>query len=57
MRIEVRCSFEGTWSPGFEIAEVILGHDDVVGYRLRRVSDGAILPAVFPTDDIIPAHR
>jgi hypothetical protein len=57
MKIEVRCSFEGTWSPGFEIAEVMLGNDDVVGYRLRRMSDGAILPAVFPVEDIIPAGR
>jgi hypothetical protein len=57
MRVEVRCSFEGTWSPGFEIAEVVHERGGSVGYRLRRQSDGSILAAVFPADDIIPAGR
>jgi hypothetical protein len=57
VRVEVRCSFEGTWSPGFEIAEVVLEDDGGVGYRLRRLSDATVLPVVFPLDDIIPTHR
>ena len=53
-RVAVRSSFEGHWSTGFEIAEIILGADGAVSYRLRRVTDGAVLPVVFPLDDIIP---
>ena len=38
----VRNRFEGGWSRGFVV-------DDVVshGYRLRRLSDGVVLPSVF----------
>jgi hypothetical protein len=57
MQVDVRCSFEGTWSAGFEIAEVVVEHGDNVGYRLRRQSDGAVLAAVFPAHDVIPAGR
>jgi hypothetical protein len=56
-RVEVRCSFEGTWSPGFEIAEVVPEHGGNVGYRLRRQSDEAVLATVFPAGDIIPLRR
>ena len=45
--IEVRCHFNGTWSPGFEIAE-----RTSAGYRLRRVSDDSDLPGEFPTEDV-----
>jgi hypothetical protein len=54
--VEVRCSFDGAWSRGFEIAEVIIEHGGATGYRLRRSSDNAVLPAIFPVDDIIPAQ-
>jgi hypothetical protein len=56
VRVEVRGSFEGTWSSGFEIAEVVLGDDGGVAYRLRRLSDGTVLPVVFPLEDIIPTR-
>jgi hypothetical protein len=56
-RVAVRCSFEGTWSPGFEIAEIVLAPDGLAGYRLRRLSDGTVLPVVFPAEDVIPASR
>jgi hypothetical protein len=38
-RVLVYSAFNNSWASGFEIAEVV---DD--GYRVRRVSDGALLP-------------
>jgi hypothetical protein len=55
--VEVRSSFEGNWCAGFEIAEVVVGRDGVEGFRVRRLSDGALLPAVFPPGDLIPGRR
>ncbi|MBI2703943.1 MAG: hypothetical protein HYX32_01435 [Actinobacteria bacterium] len=46
-RVEVRSSFDQRWSTGFEVLEAA---ED--GYRLRRLSDGAALPATFSRDDI-----
>jgi len=52
--VEVRSRFEGTWCRGFQIAEVLTDLDRVLRYRVRRVSDGQILPSVFSSDDITP---
>ena len=52
--VAVRCSFEGTWSPGFEVAEIVLEPDGGAGYRLRRLSDGTLVPVIFPIEDVIP---
>jgi hypothetical protein len=46
-KVEVRRRFDQHWSRGFEIAEAV---DD--GYRLKRVSDGSILPVTFPNDEV-----
>jgi hypothetical protein len=35
--------YQHSWSTGFEVAEV-----DQRGYRLRRRSDGYVLPVVMP---------
>lgn len=51
-RVEVRSHFEGHWSRGFEVAEVV-GE----GYRVRRLSDGSVLPASFPADDVRAEKR
>jgi hypothetical protein len=40
--VEVRCRFDGLWAAGFELAEATSR-----GYRLRRVSDGYVLPREF----------
>lgn len=40
-RVEVRSGFDGAWHPGFVVAEVTDR-----GYRLRRDSDGQLLPEV-----------
>ena len=47
MAVEVRTGFDRSWSNGFEVGEVT-----EVGYRLRRRSDGSLLPVVFPFDDV-----
>ena len=46
-RVEVRSRFDRSWARGFEIAEILPR-----GYRLRRLSDGAVLPADFSPDDV-----
>jgi len=46
-RVEIVNRFEQDWSRGFEVSEVVAD-----GYRIRRLSDGAVLPAVFPGDDV-----
>jgi hypothetical protein len=46
-RVEVRGRFDGAWSRGFEVAEVLPD-----GYRLKRLSDGAVLPVDFEVDDV-----
>lgn len=52
-RVEVRSTFDGSWVGGFEIVDV----EDDEGYRLKRLSDGDILPTVFPADAIRRAAR
>ena len=46
-KVEVRSRFERSWARGFEIAEVV-----ETGYRIRRLSDGSILPLDFSADDV-----
>jgi hypothetical protein len=47
VRVEVRTSFNDLWASGFEVAEQTPG-----GYRLRRVSDGTVLPREFSAEDL-----
>jgi hypothetical protein len=47
--VEVRCRFDNHWARGFEIAAI-----ENEAYRLRRRSDGAVLPATFGPRDIRP---
>jgi hypothetical protein len=46
-KVEVRSRFDQRWGRGFEIAEV-----EGEGYRIRRLSDGEVLPVVFTGDDV-----
>lgn len=46
-RVEVKSRFDGHWTRGFELSAV-----DQAGYRVRRLSDGSELPAVFAADEI-----
>ena len=44
-KVEVRTDFDGNWTNGFAVAELV---DD--GYRIRRRSDDTVLPSVFDAD-------
>ncbi len=45
--VEVRSRFDRRWTRGFSVAAVASD-----AYQLRRDSDGTVLPAWFPTDDV-----
>jgi hypothetical protein len=53
--VEVRSRFDRGWARGFEVAETVVGNDP--GYRIRRRSDGSILPVVFATEDVREERR
>jgi hypothetical protein len=50
--VEVRSRFDGSWAPGFEVADV-----DAAGYIIRRHSDGSLLPVPLPLDDVRRERR
>jgi hypothetical protein len=50
-RVVVRNRFNGRWTPGFSVHEVL-----DAGYRIRRDHTGAVLPAVFFSRDVA-AHE
>ena len=45
--VEVRTHYDGSWSKGFRVVEVV-PH----GYLVRRRSDGGLLPAVIPAGEV-----
>lgn len=49
--VEVRCRFGDRWVSGFEVCEVIRS-DDSTRYRLRRRSDGSVIPTLFDEKDL-----
>jgi hypothetical protein len=51
-RVEVRNNFDGSWSKGFEVAEVT-GQ----GYFIRRASDGSVLPTEFAATEVRKERR
>ena len=46
-KVEVRRRFDQHWAKGFEVAD----HADD-GYRLRRLSDGEVLPVPFEEESL-----
>lgn len=46
-RVEVRRRFDQGWAQGFEVAAREDG-----GYRVRRLTDGVVLPLRFDPDDV-----
>ncbi|MBM3675357.1 MAG: hypothetical protein FJW88_10500 [Actinobacteria bacterium] len=50
-RVEVRSRFEGSWARGFEIVEV-MEQNGGAAFRVRRRSDGSVLPALFADGDV-----
>jgi hypothetical protein len=51
-RVEVRRRFDQGWARGFEVAEVVDR-----AYRIRRLSDGDVLPTEFTEDDVRAERR
>jgi len=51
--VAVRSSYDGGWARGFSIAEVTDKAGEV-WYRIRRQSDGVVLPVLFAFQDVIP---
>ena len=52
-RVEVRSRFDERWTRGFEVAEVVSQDEPTaVRYRIRRRSDGSVLPALFIDDEV-----
>jgi hypothetical protein len=59
-RVEVRTRFEAKWSRGFEVADRLEAERDPDGrpmYRVRRRSDGSILPVSFSQSDLREENR
>ncbi len=46
-KVEVRTGFDRSWTNGFTVEERTAD-----GYRLRRRSDGRVLPHVFAFDEV-----
>lgn len=56
--VEVRARFDGRWSRGFVVEvveEVVTAGTARVAYRVRRTSDGQVLPALFLVEEVTPA--
>lgn len=55
-RVAVQNRFDGSWCDGFEVvaSERV---DGVLHYRVRRLSDGWLLPCDFTEDQLAPGHR
>lgn len=51
--VSVRSRFVGAWCDGFEVASVE-SSDDQPRYRIRRLTDGWVLPESFTDDDLAP---
>ncbi len=50
--VEVRQRFDQRWTRGFEIAAVDAGR-----YRLKRLSDGTVLPTDFGAAELRPERK
>ena len=49
--VEVRSRFDGSWVPGYEVAEVREVDAERL-FRLRRCSDGLVLPTHFGAEEV-----
>ena len=52
--VEVHNRFDGAWNGGFALEELVAGGGG--GCRIRRISDGAVLPGVLPLSRVRPRH-
>ena len=49
--VEVHNRFDGAWNGGFVLEELVAAEG---GCRIRRISDGAVFPAVLPLSRVRP---
>jgi hypothetical protein len=54
--VEVRSRFDHAWARGFEVAERISA-DTGPRYRVRRRSDGSVLPVLFDDHELRAERR
>lgn len=52
LTVEVRSGFDGEWCSGFTVDEVDVRDDGSEWFRLRRESDGRLLPSWFKAEDV-----
>ena len=55
-RVEVQSRFQQAWARGFEIAELVRDGDNF-RYRVRRRSDGSLLPVLFSDHEVREERR
>ena len=54
----MRSRFDRRWARGFEVDAIVVEPDErPPGYRIRRRSDGAVLPALFVNDEVREEKR
>ncbi len=51
--VEVQCRFGTEWVEGYEVFDVV-HDDDMIRYRVRRLSDGSIPDSLFAISDVRP---
>lgn len=59
-KVEVRNRFDGRWSHGFVVTEVVPTDDDPdgpPGVRVARRSDGSPIPTVFTASEVREERR
>jgi hypothetical protein len=47
-KVEVRTSFDRSWSRGFEVVEAV----GSAAYLVRRLTDDVVLPVALPSEDV-----
>ncbi|MHB8464144.1 MAG: hypothetical protein ACYDH6_19330 [Acidimicrobiales bacterium] len=52
-RVAVRNRFTGAWTAGFRIEDA--PEREPTAFRIRRLSDDALLPVTFAAEDLRPA--
>lgn len=56
-KVEVRSRFDGSWSGGFSLESEERDEDGKLsGRKVRRLSDGMVLPMVFDVRDVRQAE-
>lgn len=55
-KVEVRSQFDQAWSDGFELHKIV-ETDNGPRFRVKRLSDGMILPRDFTRDEVRRERR